>query len=92
MVPESVLAAARRVVELVEPMCEEEYRVPETKRGALEQLDRLLVTCRWLATFDSLPEHRRAASQRLAEDLLDFVFEGHAEHDPRVSQDARVVA
>ncbi len=83
LVGESTLAAAGRVVELVEPAREEKERVPESKREALQQLDLLLGRCRWLAAFDCMTEHGWACAQRTANDLLDFIFEGHA--DPRLA-------
>jgi hypothetical protein len=37
-----------------------------------------------------VPQDGWAGAQRTAQDLLDFIFEGHAEHDPRTRADAPV--
>jgi hypothetical protein len=83
LVSEEALVAAGGLVDLVEPVREKNDRVPESKRDAHQHLERLLLTCRFLAAFDVVPEDGWAAAQRTAEDLLDFIFQGHPEHDPR---------
>jgi hypothetical protein len=83
LVSEEVLVAAGRLVDLVEPVREKEDRVSESRRDAQQHLDRLVLTCRFLSAFNVMTEDWWAAAQRSAEDLLDFIFEGHAEHDPR---------
>lgn len=90
IVSSDVLVAAACVVDLVEPAREQEYRLPETRREALQLLNRLVVSCRLWAACGVVPQDGWAGAQRTAQDLLDFIFEGHAEHDPRTRADAPV--
>lgn len=82
----SIVGAASRVVDLVEPPRQEEYRLPETKREALEELNGLLIRDHWLRTIigaDSTLKDMWSAHEGMAHRLLDFIFEGHEDEDPR---------
>lgn len=70
LVSDGTIAAARAVVEQSEPLRVESIR-PKTKREALTQLERLT------SLDELLPGVLGPSAQRWAQDLLDFIFEGH---------------
>ena len=82
LVNNQTLLAAVRAVDLVEPAREEKQSPPKSRRDAEQRLNSLVVRCRWLAAFGVVPKDGWASAQRAADELLDFIFEGHEQLRP----------